>query len=334
MSSSSDSKLQDVLVATAKRWYESKRKADSGSVNTNVMNAGLIVSEMVSDGLPITDDRLYSKNRSQVKGLSGKAIQKILRRHGENRTFTREGGRTSRGTVNLAKSLSDELNSLVADVDIDFQFVDLSHRLELFFTDCVRKDYFDKQRIDVEISADKPIALVIKDILEVVAERSDNPSGSVLQHLVGAKLQLRFPGEKIGVDHANAADLQTGRAGDFQIGDTAFHVTVAPMEHLIERCKENLRDGFRPIILTVDRRLQAAQQMLDIAGIGSSAIAQSVENFIGTNIEEISGYRKNIISCELAHFIRLYNCRIDDAEIDKSLMINEPSWFQSIVETN
>ena len=59
------------------------------------MNTGLIVSEMVSDGLPIADDRLYSKNCSQVKGLSGKVIPKILTRHGESRTFTREGGRTS-----------------------------------------------------------------------------------------------------------------------------------------------------------------------------------------------------------------------------------------------
>ena len=76
-----------------------------------------------------------------------------------------------------------------------------------------------------------------------------------------AKLQLRFPSEKIGTDHANATDLQAGDAGDFQIGDTKFHVTVASMEHLIERCEENLRYGFRPIILTVDRRrLQAAQK--------------------------------------------------------------------------
>jgi hypothetical protein len=330
MSSSSGSELQDALVAAAKRWYEGNRKADSGSVNTNVMNAGLIVSEMVADGLPITEDRLYSKNRSQVKGLGGKAIQKILKRHGENRTFTREGGRTSRGTVHLAKSFSDVLNGLVADVDIDFQFSNLSYALEFFFTDCVRKDYFDKQRIAVEVNADKPIALVVKDILDIVAERSDNPTGSVLQHLVGAKLQLRFPNERIGTDHANAADLQTGRAGDFQVGDTAFHVTVAPMEHLIERCKENLRDGLRPVILTVDRRLQAAQQMLDIAGVGGSVIAQSAENFIGTNIEEIAGYRKDGISHEVVRLVRAYNRRIEVGEVDKSLMIEEPSWFQNI----
>lgn len=114
---------------------------------------------------------------------------------------------------------------------------------------------------------------------------------------------------------------------DFQFGETEFHVTVASMEHLIERCEENLRDGFRPIILTVDRRFQAARQTLDIAVTGRIAIAQSVENFIDTNIEEISSYGKNNISCDLAHFITLYKCRIDDAEIDNSLMTNKSSWI-------
>lgn len=55
------------------------------------MNAGLIVSRMMADGMPITDERLYSEGKSRVRGLSGSIISKILEQHGETRVFTREG---------------------------------------------------------------------------------------------------------------------------------------------------------------------------------------------------------------------------------------------------
>ncbi|MGV0340705.1 DUF4928 family protein [Corynebacterium mastitidis] len=82
----------------AYEWYEAKR-SPKGHVNTNVMTTGLIVSGMIRDGLPITDERLLSKNKSQVRGLSGSAVSHILKKHGEYREFTSEGEQTSRGTL-------------------------------------------------------------------------------------------------------------------------------------------------------------------------------------------------------------------------------------------
>lgn len=315
----------EAYLEAAKTWYENQR-AQNGSMNTNVMNAGLIVSRMMADGMPITDERLYSDRKSQVRGLSGQAIAKILEQHGETRIFTREGGRTSRGTVFLAASIRNVLNnteiSVRAPVDIAF----VSYQLEAFFTKCVRLDYFDKQRITVDIDYTKPISSVVSDILRAAAERSDKPTGAVLQHLVGAKLQLRFPEEKIGSDRANAADMHTNREGDFQVGTTAFHVTTAPMEKLISRCVENKRAGYRPVILTLESKVQAARQMADNVGMSEQISVQSAEIFIGTNIEEISTYDGDRIREGLAKLIRTYNSRIEQIEIDKSLMIDEPRW--------
>lgn len=246
-------------LQVAKTWYESNREK-TGAINTNVMTAGLMVSRMLADGLPIGDERLYSKNKSQVRGLSGSSIARILKEHGENRIFTREGGRTSRNTINLAASLRNILNDIYySDVERKAIFGDISLALEDFFIKCVRIDFFDKQRIPVDIDTAKPVSSIVADILLAASERSDKPTGAVLQHLVGAKLELRFPHEEIGCDQANAADMQTGREGDFQVGTTAFHVTTAPMERLINRCIENKKSGYRPIILTLDNKIQAAR---------------------------------------------------------------------------
>lgn len=316
----------EIYLEAAKNWYESQR-AQNGSMNTNVMNAGLIVSRMMADGMPITDDRLYSDGKSQVRGLSGPAIAKILEQHGETRIFTREGGRTSRGTVFLAAAIRDVLNNTQLSGSDPVDVVYISSQLEAFFTKCVRIDYFDKQRITVDIDHTKPLSSVVSDILKAAAERSDKPTGAVLQHLVGAKLQLRFPNEKIGTDRANAADLHTDREGDFQVGTTAFHVTTAPMEKLISRCVENKRAGYRPVILTLDSKVQAARQMADNVGMSEQISVQSAEIFIGTNIEEMSTYDGDHIRYSLAKLIRTYNKRIHDIEVDKSLMIDEPRWI-------
>lgn len=320
----------EVYLKAAKSWYESER-TKSGSVNTNVMNAGLIVSRMMADGMPITDARLYSDGKSQVRGLSGTTISKILEQHGETRIFTREGGRTSRGTIYLAAAFRDVLNNtqIHGSRPLDATFV--ASQLEGFFTQCVRLDYFDKQRITVDLDYAKPVSTVVSDILKAAAERSDKPTGAVLQHLIGAKLQLRFPHVEIGNDRANAADLQTDREGDFQVGTTAFHVTTAPMEKLISRCVENKRAGYRPIILTLESKVIAARQMADNVGMSDMISVQAAETFVGNNIEEIAIYDGDKIREGLARLIRTYNTRINTIEIDKSLMIDEPRWVINIL---
>ncbi|STB68497.1 Uncharacterised protein [Citrobacter freundii] len=320
----------EVYLDAAKSWYEGER-AKNGSMNTNVMNAGLIVSRMMADGIPITDSRLYSDGKSQVRGLSGSTISKILELHGETRIFTREGGRTSRGTIYLAAAFRDVLNNTQVHGKDPVDTVFVSTRLEAFFTQCVRRDYFDKQRISVDLDYSKPVSTVVCDILRAAAERSDKPTGTVLQHLIGAKLQLRFPEIEIGNERANAADLQTFREGDFQVGTTAFHVTTAPMEKLISRCIENKRSGYRPVILTLESKVIAARQMADNVDMSEQISVQAAETFIGNNIEEIAVYDGDKIREGLARLVRTYNTRIETIETDKSLMIDEPRWIINIL---
>jgi hypothetical protein len=79
--------------------------------------------------------------------------------------------------------------------------------------------------------------------------RKAGKEGPVAQHLIGAKLQLRFPDMPVSNESYSTADDQLGRPGDFHLGDTAFHVTVAPMPAVYEKCRSNLHEGCELIFL-------------------------------------------------------------------------------------
>ncbi|RCS97776.1 DUF4928 domain-containing protein [Brevibacterium aurantiacum] len=327
MKSSPLSRRVDYVISEISVWFESNRQA-SGAVNTNVMTAGLILANYARNGLPVSEESIRTK--SQVKGLTGSAISKILKAHGESRPFTSEGGRTSRGTLPIANSLRQVLNK--AAEDEGFQGEDIAvaaSEVERFFVEQLQREYFDKQTIDVDIDPAKPVSVLVADILDAADQRKDQVVGIVAQHLVGAKLQLRFPCLEVGRDKGHAADQQTGRGGDFDIGNTAFHVTIAPMEKLVDRCRANLRNRQRPVVLVPQGRVIGATQILEVHGLIDRVGIQSIETFVGTNIEEIATYERDAIELSVARFVRTYNDRINDIEVDGSLRITEPEWISS-----
>ncbi|MCC0766392.1 DUF4928 family protein [Micrococcus luteus] len=323
------SELEDRLT----KWFEGYR-ATNGAMNTNVMTAGLIVAHKAKDGLPITDDRLISKKGTQVQGLSGSSVSRLLRQHGEERKFTSEGGRTSRGTVGVAQSLMGLLNDFELEKPGEVRInSDVAFLAEGYFVEKLREEYFDRQTIEVEVSPEQPVSVSVDRILNAATLRADNPAGAVLQHLVGAKLELRFPDVQIGRDSATTADDQTDRQGDFQVGTTAFHVTMAPMEKLIQRCQANINAGFRPVIITPARKVPAAKEMASNFDLGERIDVLPAEHFIGTNIEEIGAYERSGIRESLSSLLMRYNERIKEIEVDQSLRVELPSWVSATSQT-
>lgn len=113
--------------------------------------------------------------------------------------------------------------------------------------------------------------MVVSDVLRQAEERQKTMPGvyyaeAVLQHLVGAKLDCVLGVGKFEHNSYSTADAPSNRAGDFLIEDVAIHVTTSPGEALIEKCRDNLDDGLRPLIVTVQKRgclwLKAFRQTL------------------------------------------------------------------------
>lgn len=163
---------------------------------------------------------------------------------------------------------------------------------------------------------------IIHDLFET--SHSEGKAGYVVQHLVGAKLQLRFPNVEVSNESASTADRPTNRSGDFTIGNTVFHVTVSPMEGVYKKCQENIKEGLKVYLIVPDAKLAAARQLAEQYCNGQIAV-ESLESFISQNIEEISVFAADKLKYNIVSLVKIYNERVNSVEVDKSLMIELPS---------
>ncbi len=160
----------------------------------------------------------------------------------------------------------------------------------------------------------------ITDLLDAASKTGKE--WPVAQYLVGAKLQVRFPDIKVGNESYSTADDQLDRPGDFCLGDTAFHVTVAPMPGVYERCKRNIDEGYRVYLLVRERSLVGTRQ--NVAQMSGKVSVQSIESFVAQNMDELSAFVQDRLSSGLRHLLEVYNDRVDAAELDKSMLIEIP----------
>ncbi|KIQ64057.1 hypothetical protein TR51_28640 [Kitasatospora griseola] len=315
------------MIEKIEPWYEDRR-SKKGSIDSNVMCAGLYITEFLVSAFPLT--HADYKADSQVKGASGAKAKTLLADHGETRQFTSEGGRTSRLTIKHAETLAEIVNGVGEEVGVEgytpLERKVLAHLLQAWFVARIQDDYFGKQKVSAEIDPSFSVRTTVANLLEAGRERGGNTAGAIAQHLVGAKLQIRFPDVDINVESYTTADVQTGRAGDYEVGDTAIHVTMSPGEKVFkERCANNIKNGFRPRVLVPEGSVLAASQLAFVAGLHKQVAVQSIEDFVGTNIEEVAGFAQTEIKAQLRKLLEVYNERIDVAEADKSLKIEIPT---------
>lgn len=320
--------IADLFLKDIEAWYDTKATA-RGTINTNVMAVGIVMLDHMAVAFPLTEPVYVSAQASQVKELGGAKIREILARYGEMRQFRSEGGRTSRGSLVLARQFAELLNASQAATP----YMDASPAERAFARQVIQHwivtllqdQYFNRQRIKAELDHRKPVKSSVRMLLEAARERGGTTAGAVAQHLVGAKLSLRFSGREISNESYTTADQQTERPGDFLVGDTAIHVTMSPGENLISnRCRANLHAGYRPLVLVPEDREAAARQLVDNADLDERVAVNSIEDFVGQNIEEIAGFSDPGIKSGLRDLLERYNERVQAVESDPSLRIAIP----------
>jgi hypothetical protein len=184
--------------------------------------------------------------------------------------------------------------------------------------------FFQSKPLALKIDAAKSLRMIVRDLLEQAAKRQkERPgatiAGTVLQHLVGAKLALLVP----DVEHhgANVADDASGRAGDFLIADVAIHVTTAPGEALIHKCADNLEHSLRPVIVTTARGTALADGLAETAGIAHRIDVFDAEQFLAGNFYELAGFKADQRRATVTRLIETYNTIVEEHETDPSLRI-------------
>ena len=233
----------------------------------------------------------------------------------------REGGRTNRG---LPGPIEQLLNALA-----DSGFGELSSAARVAAVDDMQaflvkevKRWHGSQQLTPKYDPARPIWYFVSDLLDLARERGVD--GPVAEYLVGAKLQLRFPNCQIRNSSYSTADVQTGELGDFDVGDTVFHVTVSPMPALYEKCVNNLNDGKSVYIVTLFPLVQATAMAVDRHRPGRIAVT-SVEGFVSQNLDEMSKFTIDQSKSQLKNLLETYNKRVGEVEVDRSLLIKLPS---------
>lgn len=303
-------------------WFDSlpTHATTSGLPARGSIAACLVVLERLRTEFDLDLNSHRAKGGAQIRGLSAPAVGRILERYGETRRFLGEGGRTNRGTPADVESLLRLLNAIGGASRSDHERVELIDQVQSWLAAKVR-EYFDRQRLQIAINPRDATWKSIDAVLD--AARIAGKAGAVAQYLVGAKLQLRFPELEVANEPVSAGDVQTGRLGDFEIGDTVFHVTTAPGQAVYEKCQRNIALAKRVCLLVPDRALQGARQILHEAAPGR-VMVESLESFVANNLEEMALFSQTALVSGLRRLLEEYNRRVEAAETDRSLLIEIP----------
>ncbi len=263
---------------------------------------------------PLNPDDFQTSSKGQVAGLGGGNLKKILREHGITQQLSAEGGRTSRGSMGLMIKYVDFLNAWNEEETVDFSIVEQV------------REYFRNQPFVLTADTSKTIGANLDELFEQAKKRQkQNPGtqylGTVLQHLVAAKLCLIMPENAFEIHGASVADAPTERSGDFVINNTIIHCTTMPGALLIEKCKANLRGGCHPVIITIFERVHTALNLAEDAGLAGRVEVWDIQQFLSSNVYEHSFFDESKRNSTLSDIIGRYNKIVLETETDPSLRI-------------
>jgi hypothetical protein len=312
---------QDSSLEILEEWYEGL-PIEKGFRVRGAIAAALQVLEKLKTNYSLDTGSHLTDRKGQVSGISGTFLGKILANFDEHRVFAKEGGRTNRGVIGYIDSLLNSLRTArLEELKLEKRNK-VIEGLQLFLVDRVR-DYHGRQRIAIEYDPSKTAWQTIAELL--AKARQTKKDGPVAQYLVGAKLALRFPHIAIGNESYSTADDQLDRPGDFYVGNTAFHVTVAPLAGVYNRCLRNLQQGYRVFLLVTEQRLQGTKDNVDLMEtLRGKVSVESIETFVSQNLEELSEFKTDELTTGFRLLFEKYNERVDAVETDKSLMIEIP----------
>ena len=247
------------------------------------------------------------------------AVQSILKDYGITKVLAAEGGRTSRGSMGNMQDYVAFLNELASAAPFNLGSI------EAWWADRVR-DFFESSPLKLKVDTGTSLKASFTGIFDEAKKRQSENRGStvlgaVMQHLVGAKLEVLFPDQKIRHSGYSVADSPTGRSGDFQIGDCVIHVTTAPGSLLLQKCSDNLDKGLRPLVVSTHAGAALAETLAEEQGLNRRVEVLDITQFLVANMLEWTSFEGNQRRDTFEGLITRYNAIVDACETDPSLKI-------------
>lgn len=105
------------------------------------------------------------------------------------------------------------------------------------------------------------------------------------------------------------------------IGDVAVHVTTSPGEAVIEKCRENLNDGYRPLLVTLQHGLMVAEGLAENFELADRIDIFEIEQFVALNLYEWAKFGSEGRRTAVTDLVDRYNEIVEEFETDPSLKI-------------
>ena len=116
---------------------------------------------------------------------------------------------------------------------------------------------------------------------------------------------------------------ERSRVGNFKplkVGNFGPLLTV-PNEAVIDRCKANLENGLRPILVTIEDKVEYAKITAEQRDLGERIDIFGIEQFVAANIYELGGFALEGRKTTVNDLVSRYNEIIESAETDHSMKI-------------
>lgn len=306
---STQEELQQSLEEVYREWYTDVDK-NNQKEGWGELCGGITILENLMVDYTLNLNHHMTEKGVQLQKAGPALGRKVLRRFGiDVKARLGEFGRTSRGAPRAAGRLMILLEPLLLEKLSIAKRNELLLFLQKYIVDDLLK-LLERSTQLIQTSSTNTFEKTLGDLLAAVPKIS---SGAVAQHLIGAKLKLRYPEREISNDVTAAADAPTKRPGDFFIEDTSFHITLSPQDAVFEKCIENLNQGYKVYLLVAERTLDIAKRKAEQYEIGNQIVIRSIESFIAQNIDEIAIFSKGEFITQKENLIHIYNQRIREA---------------------
>ncbi|MEY2660315.1 MAG: hypothetical protein RLZZ123_1487, partial [Pseudomonadota bacterium] len=186
--------------------------------------------------------------------------------------------------------------------------------------------FFSSQPFKLTFDSSRSLMFALEELLQQASSRQrKNPgstyTGTMLQHLIGATLDLSLPDNTIMHHGASVADAVSSRSGDFVFEGITIHCTMTPGDALLAKCIKNIEVGVAPTIFTVNKGVLSAQNLLESHEIEGRVSVIDALQFITMKIYELSAFNASKIHGNLISLIHRYNELVELHENNPSLKI-------------
>jgi DNA (cytosine-5)-methyltransferase 1 len=309
-------------LVVVEQWRNAWHTENAAASDCLIACAGIKVAETSRKKWPILrEDLVSAAGRFRCTGRLIKTV--LQKRFREERRFAIDGGLMTGAYTAASEHLAQKMSAITGYAGAQAEERNaVADAIEQYLYENVVRPRLDAEGISIPINFATSPRNIVSDLLNAGAGRG--LSGAVAQHLVGAKLALRFPALEIDNHSYDTKDQRRGSPGDFIVGHTVFHVTMSPGIAVVERCEHNLANHLQPVLLVPREQRQRATELVGRSSHFDRISVTTIEEFIAEDVAETGQSGNSGVRQGIKRLIGKYNDRVEHADEKCSLRIIPP----------